>query len=84
MASLLESWRDHFRFIVVHGPAAIFADALVLAQMSDAVLLSVLAGQTTREEILPAFRALSRQIPDHAVLGVVLEKSRHEFSYARA
>jgi len=84
MASLLAAWRDEFSFIVLQSPAAIFADALVLAQLSDAVVVAASAGETTRDEILPAFHALSRQIPDHAVLGLVLEHANPGPSYARA
>jgi uncharacterized protein involved in exopolysaccharide biosynthesis/Mrp family chromosome partitioning ATPase len=84
MASLLAAWRDEFSFIVIHSPAAVFADALVLAQLSDAVLVSAQAGETTRNEILPAWHALSRQIPDHAVLGLVLEHATPGPPYAHA
>ncbi|HEX4310020.1 MAG TPA: exopolysaccharide transport family protein [Acidobacteriaceae bacterium] len=84
MASLLTAWRQEFTFIVIHSPAAAFADALVLAQLSDAVLVAAQAGATTRHEILPAFRALSRQVPDHAVLGLVLECVSAGISYAHA
>jgi Mrp family chromosome partitioning ATPase len=84
MASLLAAWRDEFSCIVIHSPAAVFADALVLAQLSDAVLVSAHAGETTRDQILPAWHALSRQIPDHAVLGLVLEHATPGLPYARA
>ncbi|HEY1501391.1 MAG TPA: exopolysaccharide transport family protein [Acidobacteriaceae bacterium] len=84
MANLLAGWRQEFTFIVIHSPAAAFADALVLAQLSDAVLVSAQAGATTRKEILPAFHALSRQVSDHAVLGLVLEHAAPGLSYARA
>ena len=84
MQSLLSAWREEFSFIVIHSPAAVFADALVLAQLSDAVLVSAQAGETTRDEILPAFNALSRQVPDHAVLGLVLEHANAGLPYARA
>ena len=84
MASLLAEWRELFTFIVVQSSPAIYADALVLAQLSDAVLVSAQAGQTRREEILPAFHELSRQVPNHAVLGVVLENARLGSLHARA
>ncbi len=84
MTGLLDAWREEFRYIVVHSPAAVYGDALVLAQMSDAVLLSARAGHTTREQILPAFQTLSRQVPHHAVLGVVLENADHEGRYTHA
>jgi succinoglycan biosynthesis transport protein ExoP len=84
MASLLAAWRDEFSFIVIHSSAAVFSDALVLAQLSDAVLVSAQAGETTRAQILPAWNTLSRQIPDHAVLGLVLEHATPGLPYARA
>jgi len=84
MASLLAAWRDEFSFIVIHSPAAVFADALVLAQLSDAVLLTAQAGTTRRGQMLPVWNGLSRQIPDHAVLGLVLEDASPELPYAHA
>jgi Mrp family chromosome partitioning ATPase len=84
MNGLLASWRDEFNFIVIHSPAAVFADALVLAQLSDAVLLTARAGETKRDEVLPAWQALSRQVPDHAVLGLVLESASRGVPYAHA
>ncbi|MGC2636077.1 MAG: hypothetical protein WA294_02790, partial [Acidobacteriaceae bacterium] len=72
MTALLARWRDEFRYIVIDSPAAAYADALILAQEADAALLTVHAGKSTRDQVLPAFHTLSRQVPDHAVLGVVL------------
>ncbi len=83
MTSLLTSWREEFRFIVIHSPAAIYADALVLAQLSDAVLLTAQSGQTSRGELLPAYNALSHQVSEHAVLGVVLESLSAGVPYAQ-
>jgi uncharacterized protein involved in exopolysaccharide biosynthesis/Mrp family chromosome partitioning ATPase len=73
MSALLAAWRQQFRFIVIDSPPAAFAEALVLAQQSDAVLLTTRSGQTRRDSIAPAIHALSRQVPNHAVLGLVLE-----------
>ena len=84
MTSLLARWRDEFSFIVIQSPAALFSDALVLAQLSDAVLVTAQAGESKRNEILPAFHALSRQVPDHAVLGFVLQGVSHGLPYAHA
>lgn len=74
MAMLFKRWRQEFAFIVIDGPAAVYADALVLAQLSDAVLLTARAGKTPKSALVPAFHALSRQVPDHAVLGLILEE----------
>jgi len=84
MASLVARWRREFSFIVVDGPAAPYADALVLAQLSDAVLLAARSGRTRRDEILPAFDALSRQVPAHAVLALVLDGVPNGVPYAHA
>jgi uncharacterized protein involved in exopolysaccharide biosynthesis/Mrp family chromosome partitioning ATPase len=84
MQQLLARCRDEFSFIVVDSPPAHFADALVLAQLSDAVLVSARAGTTRREPFLALHDALSRQIPDHAVLGVILEAASHGPLYAYA
>lgn len=73
MRSLMGQWRQEFRFVVFDGPPAAFADALVLAQQADAVLIAARSGKTRRDQVLPAFHALSRQAPRHAVLGLVLE-----------
>lgn len=73
MADLLARWRQEFQFIVINSPAVAYADALVLAQSSDAVLLTAQAGKSQRGETLSAFHTLSRQIPDHAVLGLIFE-----------
>jgi len=83
MQQLLAQCRDDFSFIVVDGPAAHFAETLVLAQQSDAVLVCACAGATRREGLLALHHALSHQVPNHAVLGVVLETPR-DGSYAQA
>jgi uncharacterized protein involved in exopolysaccharide biosynthesis/Mrp family chromosome partitioning ATPase len=84
MQQLLMGCREEFSFIVIDSPAAEFADALVLAQQSDAVLVSARAGVTRRDRLATVHDALSRQIPDHAVLGVILEASSQRAAYASA
>jgi Mrp family chromosome partitioning ATPase len=84
MQEFLSQSRDEFSFIVIDSPAADFADALVLAQQSDAVLISARAGTTRREQLAGAHDALSRQVPSHAVLGVILESAAHGLAYAQA
>ncbi len=84
MSTLLAHWRGDFRFILLHSPSVVYADALVLAQLSDAVLLTAHAGRTRREDLAPALDSLSRQIPDHAVLGLILEGIASGAPYARA
>lgn len=84
MTTLLTGWRQEFSFVVLNSPAAAFADALVLAQMSDAVLITACAGHTKKDQLLPAFHALSRQVQKHATVGLVLEHATHGRPYARA
>lgn len=84
MSSLLDRWRQEFRFILLHSPSVLYADALVLAQLSDAVLLAARAGLTRREEVAPAFDSLSRQVPSHAVLGLILDGIAPGVPYALA
>lgn len=84
MSSLLARWREQYRFIVVDGPPPDFADALILAQQADAVLLSAQAGHTRRDAILSAFHALSRQVPHHAVLGLVFADAPSGGPHAQA
>jgi polysaccharide biosynthesis transport protein len=84
MTSLLARWRREFAFIVVDSPAATYADALVLAQRADAVLLAARSGRTRRNEVLAAFRALSRQVRNHAVLGLILDDASQGGPRARA
>lgn len=73
MSGLLAAWREHYTFVVIRGPAPVFADGLVLAQQSDAVLVTARAGKTKRAAAAAAWDALSRQVPEHAVLGFILE-----------
>lgn len=73
MNSLLALWREQYTFVVIHSPAPAFADTLVLAQQSDAVLVTARAGKTRRDEAESAWDALSRQVPEHAVVGFILE-----------
>jgi succinoglycan biosynthesis transport protein ExoP len=80
MAALLNQWRAEFFHIVIDGPASAFADSLVLAQQADAVLVCMTAGKSRRSTALTAFYSLSRQMPDRAVLGLVL----HGVPHARA
>jgi len=84
MSRLLNHWRQEFAFILLHSPSVIYADALVLAQLSDAVLLAAHAGETRREDVAPAFDSLSRQVPSHAVLGLVLDGVASGAPYALA
>jgi polysaccharide biosynthesis transport protein len=84
MRSLLERWRGEFRFIVVDAPAALYADALMLAQLADAVLVAAHPGKTRRDALLPVLRALSSKMSQQAVLGLILEDVSCGGSHAQA
>lgn len=84
MSSLLDRWRQEFGFILLHSPSVVYADALVLAQLSDAVLLAARAGRTQKDELAPAYDSLSRQVPSHAVLGLILDGVSSGAPYAIA
>jgi succinoglycan biosynthesis transport protein ExoP len=84
MTALLARWRREFTFVVIDSPSAVYADALVLAQQADAVLLAAHAGTTRRDQVTPAFDALSRQVRAQAVLGVILADAPGGGPYAHA
>jgi Mrp family chromosome partitioning ATPase len=84
MTALLARWRREFTFVVIDSPSAVYADALVLAQQADAVLLAAHAGTTRRDQVTPAFDALGRQVRAQAVLGVILADAPGGGPYAHA
>lgn len=84
MKALVEQWRQQFTFVVIDGPPAVYADALSLVRMSDAVLLAAQANDTARDATLHAFHSLSRSLPDHTTLGVILENAPDGGLYAQA
>jgi Mrp family chromosome partitioning ATPase len=84
MSTLLARWCEEFSFVILDSAPAIYADALILAQQSDAVLLTACAGRTRHEAIQSAHRALTRQMPEQAVLGLVLEDAPDGGSLASA
>lgn len=84
MKTLLERWRQQFTFVVIDGPTAAYSDALHLAHLSDAVLLAARANETRRDETRHAFHSLSRSLPDHTSLGLILENAPEGAAYAHA
>jgi len=84
MSELLAQWRQEFGFVVIDGPGAAYADALVLAQQADAVLVAAQSGRTRRDEVVAAVRVLSRQVQSHAIVGLVLENAFSRGGHARA
>ena len=73
MRTLLMHWRSAYDFIVMDGPPTLpVTDAVVLEQLSDAVLLVARHGVTEKKVIHRSYQALTRQLPQHVVLGTVL------------
>lgn len=73
MRTLLTQWRSEYDFIVMDGPPALpVTDAIVLEQLCDAVLLVARHGMTEKKVVHRSYRALIRQLPEHVVLGTVL------------
>ena len=75
MQALLDRWRRQFTFVVIDGPAPVYADAVYLAQASDLVLLAARADETRRDAALHALHSLSRSLPDSTCLGLILENA---------
>jgi len=73
MHTLLKQWRSEYDFVVIDGPPALpVTDAIVLGQLSDAVLLVARHGVTEKKVIHRSYHTLARQLPQHVVLGTVL------------
>lgn len=73
MRALLTQWRNDYDFVVIDGPPALpVTDAIVLEQVADAVLLVARHGVTEKKVIHRSYHSLARQLPQHAVLGTVL------------
>ena len=73
MVELLRGWRSEYDFVVLDGPPILpVTDAVVLAQQCDAVLLIARHGCTDRKAVYRSYQTISRQLPQPAVLGTVL------------
>jgi polysaccharide biosynthesis transport protein len=73
MQELLAKWRNEYDFIFIDSPPVLpVTDAIVLSQIADATLLVVRHAITEKQPVQRSFRALSRQMPTDAILGVVL------------
>jgi capsular exopolysaccharide synthesis family protein len=76
---LLEQWKKDYDFIVFDGaPVAAAADALVLLQRADAVILSVLAGVSRLPAVHAAWQRLSAL--DARLLGAVVHGAGEDIS----
>lgn len=73
MRDVLHGWREDYDFIVLDSPPVLpVTDAVVLSQIADATLLVTRHGMTTKQALQRSHQALVRQLPEQAVLGVVL------------
>ncbi|QNI32697.1 polysaccharide biosynthesis tyrosine autokinase [Alloacidobacterium dinghuense] len=73
MRTLVARWRTEYDFVVMDGPPALpVTDAIVLEQLCDAVLLVARYGATEKKAIHRSHQILSRQLPEHVMLGTVL------------
>lgn len=70
---LIAVWREHYHHIVIEAPPYLTAaEATLLCQLAEVVLLVVRARFTESEDALDALDALERQIPEQTELGGVL------------
>lgn len=73
LEQLVAVWREHYHQIVIEAPPYLTAaEATLLSQFAEVVLLVVRARVTESQDALDALDALERQIPEQTALGVVL------------
>jgi succinoglycan biosynthesis transport protein ExoP len=73
MQVLLSQWRQQYDFIVLDGPPVLpVTDAIVLSQLCDAVLMVARHEYTEKKTIQRGYQAMARQLPQHVVLGTIL------------
>lgn len=73
MQALLDQWRQRYDFVVLDGPPVLpVTDAIVLAQQCDAVLMVARHEYTEKKAIQRGYQAIARQLPQHTLLGTVL------------
>ena len=73
MRTLVGEWRDDYDFILLDGPPVLpVTDAIVLGQISDAILLVARHGVTEKKAMQRSYRAISRRLPQGTALGAVL------------
>lgn len=83
--SLFERWRKEFDFIIVDSPPVLpVTDTQILVVESDAIVLVVRAGQTTRVGLRRSFNLLLQHVkdPQHPGVGILLNAvSSHSAAY---
>ena len=73
MRDLLSNWRSDYDFILLDSPPVLpVTDARILARMCDATLLVARHGFTSRQAVQRSYQLIHQQLPEHAVVGAVL------------
>ncbi|MBV8114998.1 MAG: CpsD/CapB family tyrosine-protein kinase [Silvibacterium sp.] len=73
MRELLSNWRSEYDFILLDSPPILpVADARILAPMCDATVLVARYGFTSRRAVQRSHQLIQQQLPDHAVVGAIL------------
>jgi capsular exopolysaccharide synthesis family protein len=73
MRALLAQWRAEYAFIVMDGPPVLpVADAVVLEQLCDAVLLVARHGVTEKKAAHRSYQSITKQLPQGVAIGAVL------------
>jgi capsular exopolysaccharide synthesis family protein len=73
MSDLLVGWRTQYDFILLDSPPVLpVTDARVLSRMCDATLQVARHGFTSRQAIQRSHQLIQQQLPEHSVLGAVL------------
>lgn len=79
LKEVLESWRESFDVILVDtSPVAAMADGLIVASVSDGVVLVVQAGKVKRESVRKTKEKL--ELAKASILGVVLNHKKYSKS----
>jgi len=80
---MMEALSERFDHIVIDSPPVVgFADSVILASVSDGVMLVVLGGKTSKEALQRAKEAISQV--ETKILGVVINRvdlQRNEYGY---
>jgi Mrp family chromosome partitioning ATPase len=73
MRELVTKWRREYDFVIIDSPPVLpVTDAILLSQVADASLLIVRHGVTPRDTVQRSYRLLRQQLPNQAVLGLVM------------
>lgn len=79
LKEVLESWRESFDVILIDtSPVAAMADGLIVASVSDGVVLVVQAGKVKRESVRKTKEKL--ELAKASILGVVLNNKKYSKS----